>query len=130
VTLAGPSATREALYDAGDIAVQPSRWEGVGLQILEAMACGLPVVTTDVGGNAEVVSRADLGRIIAFDDHDALLAALEEALMRNWDREAILAHAHANTWDGRVATLVDEFTRIAFASPDMVAARSLQGGRP
>jgi glycosyltransferase involved in cell wall biosynthesis len=125
-----PPAELAVPLSAADVFVLATRNEGWANVFLEAMACGLPVVTTDVGGNAEVVSRADLGRIIAFDDHDALLAALEEALMRNWDREAILAHAHANTWDGRVATLVDEFTRIAFASPDMVAARSLQGGRP
>ena len=36
-----------ALYDAGDAAVQTSRFEGVGLTMLEAQACGLPTITTD-----------------------------------------------------------------------------------
>jgi len=38
---------REQLYVTGDICIQPSRWEGVGLQILEAMACGLPTLVPD-----------------------------------------------------------------------------------
>jgi glycosyltransferase involved in cell wall biosynthesis len=32
------------LYLKGDIAIQPSRWEGIGLNILESMACGLSVI--------------------------------------------------------------------------------------
>lgn len=37
----------EDLYREGDVSIQPSRWEGLGLQLLEAQACGLPLVTTD-----------------------------------------------------------------------------------
>ena len=35
------------LYDEGDVCVQPSHWEGIGLQLLEAQASGLPLITTD-----------------------------------------------------------------------------------
>ena len=44
VRVVGPSRRPEDLYEVGDVAIQPSRWEGVGLQILEAMACGIPVI--------------------------------------------------------------------------------------
>jgi glycosyltransferase involved in cell wall biosynthesis len=37
----------EHLYDRGDVAIQPSRWEGLGLQLLECQAAGLPLITTD-----------------------------------------------------------------------------------
>jgi glycosyltransferase involved in cell wall biosynthesis len=125
-----PPAELKVPLSAADVFVLATRNEGWANVFLEAMACGLPVVTTDVGGNAEVVSRADLGRIVAFGDRAALLLALDDALNCSWDRQAIVAHAHANAWDARVATLVDEFRRIAFAAPDAVAARSLEGGRP
>src|SRR5207253_8328051 len=36
-----------ALYADGDVCVQPSHWEGLGLQLLECQAAGLPLVTTD-----------------------------------------------------------------------------------
>ena len=43
----GPIRSPERLYHSGDVAIQPSRWEGVGLQILEAMSCGIPVIVPD-----------------------------------------------------------------------------------
>jgi glycosyltransferase involved in cell wall biosynthesis len=47
VTLISASATREELYELGDVAIQPSRYEGLGLQALECQACGMPLITID-----------------------------------------------------------------------------------
>ncbi|MEW6590395.1 MAG: glycosyltransferase, partial [Pseudomonadota bacterium] len=87
----------------------------------EAMACGLPVVTTDVGGNAEVVCRPELGRVVPFGDAAALTAALDEALAREWDRQTILDYAQDNQWDKRVAQLLRAFDGVigtAHAQPE------------
>ncbi|MBL8362814.1 MAG: TIGR03088 family PEP-CTERM/XrtA system glycosyltransferase [Rubrivivax sp.] len=54
----------------------PSLAEGISNTILEAMACGLPVVATGVGGNAELVADGETGAIVPAGDVDALAAAL------------------------------------------------------
>ena len=97
---------------AADVFVLASGNEGWANVFLEAMACGLPVVATDVGGNAEVVCREELGVVVPLGDPAALAQALEGALAKSWDRAAIRAYAEANTWDRRVEVLVDEFQAV------------------
>ncbi|MFO1217480.1 MAG: glycosyltransferase [Burkholderiaceae bacterium] len=94
---------------AADLFVLATSNEGWANVLLEAMACGLPVVTTRVGGNAEVVSRDDLGLLVPFGDTSALQQAIESALLRDWDRAAIRAYAQQNTWDARVDVLEQQF---------------------
>jgi teichuronic acid biosynthesis glycosyltransferase TuaC len=101
-----------AILAAADVFVLSTRNEGWANVILEAMACGLPVVATDVGGNREVVATASLGTIVPFDDHGALVAALDDALTRNWDRAMIRTYAEDNHWDRRVDQLVEMFKAV------------------
>ncbi len=98
---------------AADVFVLATANEGWANVFLEAMACGLPVVTTDVGGNREVVCRKALGIIVPYDDCKALENAVDEALRRTWDRAAILAYARENDWQRRIDPLVDRFGKIA-----------------
>ena len=97
---------------AADIFVLATRNEGWANVFLEAMACGLPVVATDVGGNAEVVANADLGMLVPFGQADRLERAIGEALVHDWDRDAIVAYAESNNWDRRVRTLAESFAEI------------------
>lgn len=97
---------------AADVFVLSTRNEGWANVFLEAMACGLPVVTTDVGGNAEVVCSRQLGTIVPFGDAAALREAIADALSRPWDREGIVAHARDNTWDKRIALLLKHFRQL------------------
>ncbi len=107
-----PAASLKWSLSAADVFVLSTRNEGWANVFLEAMACGLPVVSTDVGGNAEVVCRDELGIIVPFDDHAALNSALMAALEKTWNRSAILAYAHDNTWQKRVTVLVEEFNAL------------------
>lgn len=97
---------------AANIFVLATSNEGWANVFLEAMACGLPVVTTKVGGNTEVVCQPELGVLVPFGNADALKNAIAIALEKKWDREAIQAYAQANTWDNRVNILLGEFEKI------------------
>lgn len=65
VVFAGYRADVRALMPAFDVYANSSTYEGVSLTILEAMAAGLPVVATRVGGNPEVVIDGETGRLVA-----------------------------------------------------------------
>ena len=97
---------------AANVFVLATRNEGWANVFLEAMACGLPVVATDVGGNREVVCRPELGMIVPFGDPAALTAALRDALSRAWPTQALLAYAAENAWDVRVNILLAEFAAL------------------
>lgn len=97
---------------AADAFVLATRNEGWANVFLEAMACGLPVVTTDVGGNREVVCRPELGSLVPYGDRAALTAALRDALRRDWPRQAILDYAAENAWDTRVRALLAAFAAL------------------
>ena len=99
-------------YAAADVFVLATRSEGWANVFLEAMACGLPVVTTDVGGNAEVVCQPELGMLVPFGQPEALRQALADSLERGWDRSAIIRYAQDNNWDDRVNILLEVFDRL------------------
>jgi len=68
----------QQLLAQSDLYVTPSRSEGMSNSILEAMAAGVPVVATDVGGNRELLG--DTGRIVPPEDPAALAAAITSAV--------------------------------------------------
>lgn len=94
---------------AADIFVLATRNEGWANVILEAMACGLPVVATDVGGNAEIIATREVGRVVPFGDPDALRETIVDALASTWNRQAITAYARSNGWEHRIETLIAHF---------------------
>jgi teichuronic acid biosynthesis glycosyltransferase TuaC len=81
---------------AADLVTLPSYSEGHPNVLVEALACGRPVVATPVGGIPEVVDAAS-GLLVAARDADALADGLLAALARPWD-EAALARRFSRDW--------------------------------
>src|SRR5512143_1968244 len=75
--LIGPVGDPRALLWALDIFVMPSLQEGLGVAALEAMACGLPVIASAVGGLAQTVVSGVTGIQVAAGDAEALAQAIE-----------------------------------------------------
>jgi glycogen synthase len=70
-------ATVPAVLASLDVLVLPSAYEEMGSVLTEAMAAGLPVVASEVGGIPEVVRHGETGLLVPPDDLDALAAALD-----------------------------------------------------
>lgn len=80
VELSGPRGDVPELLAQADVFVLASRSEGGPISILEAMAAGLPVVASDVGGVGDLVADGATGLLVPPADPDALAAALDRVL--------------------------------------------------
>jgi glycosyltransferase involved in cell wall biosynthesis len=91
-------------FRAADLLCLPSHNEGVPNVVLEAMACGTPVVATRVGGIPEVVPDY-AGILLPVQDQPALETALLEATAKAWDHARIAGHARGFRWDDNIDRL-------------------------
>jgi glycosyltransferase involved in cell wall biosynthesis len=71
--------------------VLPSEYEAFGLVLLEAMACGVPVVATAVGGTPEVLEDGRCGELVPYGDPGALAGAIQRAWSRSREVESRIA---------------------------------------
>jgi glycosyltransferase involved in cell wall biosynthesis len=96
VTVGGwiTGAEKERLLKSSDIFVLPSYDEGLPMGVLEAQAYGIPVISTDVGGTAEIITDGKNGFLIAPGDTDALKERIQtlisdKSLMRQMSRRSL-----------------------------------------
>ncbi|WP_324566462.1 glycosyltransferase [Accumulibacter sp.] len=123
VVFCGPVAPERlhVYYSAANVFALATRFEGWANVFLEAMACGLPVVTTLVGGNAQVVCDARLGLLVPFGEPAELEAALDQALQRAWDAAYLRTYAENNAWDSRIELLVRHFHAVSAGNPSLTS---------
>jgi glycosyltransferase involved in cell wall biosynthesis len=95
VELAGERRDVPALLATGDVFVLSSRSEGAPISILEAMAAGLPVVASDVGGVGELVLDGETGLLVPPGDPARLAEALQRLLRDPALRRRLGAAGHA-----------------------------------
>jgi glycosyltransferase involved in cell wall biosynthesis len=109
-----------------DVFVLPSAWEALPIALLEALACGVPQVATDVGGCREAVGDGDTGLLCPPHDADGLARAVVELLeaperrarMADASRRRHAEHFHVDAMIARTAALYDLVARgSALSSP-------------
>ncbi|MGW7054143.1 glycosyltransferase [Streptomyces sp. NPDC054887] len=102
VLFAGASRDTRSWFHAADVVVLPSRWEGMALAPLEAMACGRPVVLTDVSGARESLPPGQEAHcLVPPEDPAALAAALTALLTDPGLRAALGREAQTHTRSAR-----------------------------
>jgi glycosyltransferase involved in cell wall biosynthesis len=124
------------LLAAADAVVMPSRWEGLPLTLLEALARGRPVVASAVGGIPEVIEDRVSGRLVPPGDVTALVEALEW-LHRRADlaaalgREGLATVRERYTWERVVESFEEVYDEVlglaSFAPPEPPGARAARG---
>ncbi|MER6569215.1 glycosyltransferase [Streptomyces sp. NPDC001093] len=97
VEFAGPALDAAPWYRSADVVVLPSRWEGMALVPLEAMACARPVLVTDVDGARESLPPGHLPHcLVPPEDPEMLARALTALLRRGPLRAALGAQGRAH----------------------------------
>jgi len=101
IKLIGP-VPHENIYrwlNAADFFCLPSQREGCPVVIHEALACGLPVISTTVGGIPEQICCDDYGLLCPPSEPIALCDTIAKATYMPWDREKIAVYGRQFTWD-------------------------------
>jgi glycosyltransferase involved in cell wall biosynthesis len=100
-------------YNAAELFVYPSLYEGFGLPPLEAMACGTAVISSTASSLPEVVGQA--GLLVDPAEPEALAKAMEQVLsdreMRKQMQSAGLAQAEKFSWAGTARQTVESYRR-------------------
>ncbi|MCL6607263.1 MAG: glycosyltransferase family 4 protein [Geminicoccaceae bacterium] len=111
------------LYNAADCLVLASSREGWANVLLEAMACGTPVVATAVWGTPEVVAAPEAGRLVAERSAPALAAAIRDLLAAPPPRAATRAYAERFGWEPTTAGQIELFGAVLAEWADKRRAR-------
>lgn len=112
-----PQPEIPGIYASCDAWLMPSRAEGFGLPLLEAMACRTPVVATRTGAAEEFIADGVEGRLVLPDDAEAFATALGEVLAlpdEAWSAmsEAAYARVRSWTWDSAIDAMEAELLRL------------------
>ncbi len=109
-----------ALYNAADIYLNGSLIDNQPLSLLEAFACGLPVITTNAGGIPDIVTHERTGLLIQCRDHQAMAAAALRLLNDQALAERVIASAREEcrkySWDAVQAQWLELYATLGFAT--------------
>jgi glycosyltransferase involved in cell wall biosynthesis len=127
VDLPGFTANPYAFMARADVFALPSRVEGLSIVLIEALACGCPVVSTDCpSGPAEVLERGRYGRLVPVGDDAALAAAIEATLRDPTDPTALRRRAASFS----VERSTDDYLQLLAAVPALQLQAQPRGPSP
>jgi teichuronic acid biosynthesis glycosyltransferase TuaC len=98
-------------YNAADVFCLSSIWEGCPNVVIEALACGIPVVSSRVGAVPHFVTE-DCGMVVPCKDADALANALDQVLSLTWDPKKVSRTASLRAWDEVAAEVIAVFRNV------------------
>lgn len=108
-----PHARMADVYREADVLLFPTRREGLSLAVLEAMACGLPVIAFDASSLAEQIDQGHGGLLVAADDRRALLDAIRQLAVDPDRRRAMGAWNRARALrDFTQERMIDEYRQL------------------
>jgi UDP-glucose:(heptosyl)LPS alpha-1,3-glucosyltransferase len=122
----GPTSEVEAYYGAADIYCQPTFYDPCSLVVLEAMAAGLPVVTSVHNGASELITEGVEGSVIR-DPHD--IESLAAALAHFWDPRTRLAAGRAARELALRHTLQTNYSEMMHVFEEAIAAKAERLGK-
>lgn len=99
------------ILSAADVMVLPTANEGLANAWVEALACGTPVVTCDVGGARELIASDTAGRLVERTPQ-AVAAGIKAILAHPPEREAVAALTDSFSWDANAAALAAHYERL------------------
>jgi glycosyltransferase involved in cell wall biosynthesis len=104
-----PESEKVAHYNLADVYVMPSAGEGFGIVLIEAAACGVPVIGSLADGSQEALLGGHLGRLVDPSDCDALVRAVADALEGpSSGRNPLLEQFSERRFQERVASWLEE----------------------
>jgi glycosyltransferase involved in cell wall biosynthesis len=110
---------------ASDVFCLATRNEGMANVLVEALSCGIPVVTTRVGGNAELVQDGINGLLVPYGDSTALQNALLKALQKKWRRDIVSSTMKGRTWNVTATQIAQEWSVLVRTDQQVVASSRL-----
>lgn len=118
LTGAKPPTELALWYSAAKVFCLASSREGWANVLMESLACGTPVVATNIWGTPEILTQDFLG-ILTERDVDAFATAIDKALSINYDRQKLIDHVKTRTWDTVADEVLSCFDQITNASSEI-----------